>query len=240
MTLRIPPRPSSGGEYTFDYAGMMIGDRFNENIRSIQEKSQSQFKVPIILVTIDKVSDYSGFQNIKDLSRAWFIKWGIDHKYHRALLVLVSVEDKTAFIDGGREWNHRWKSHLNKIVFYHLIYHMQKSQLRQGVHETMVKLLKMAGSDPILPPRYSLLEKVKYAFFRGRIYSSQNFLAMAILFCIMLLGATLVMLSFVLPKRLKSHLLMSGFLLMGAALAIELMYRLSVSFSGVLSPFWDV
>lgn len=237
---KIPTRPTSGENHTFDYAGMMIGDQFNNKIRFIQEKAQNEFEVPIVLVSIDRVDDYFGYQNIRDLAQAWFVRWALDYKYHRALLVLVSIEDKTAYIEGGREWSYRWKAHLNKLVFYHLIYQMQKNQARQGVYETMAQLLKMAGADPVLPPRYSMLEKIKYSFFRGRIYSSQNFLAIAILICIMLFGSVLILVSFIMPKWIKSHLLMSGFFLVGASLAIELMYRLSVSFSGILSPFWDV
>ncbi|NIP95915.1 MAG: TPM domain-containing protein, partial [Akkermansiaceae bacterium] len=100
----MPPKPADG-EFFHDLAGV-VSARDAEEIKRLQESTFKQRQVPIVAVTVERMSDYiPDAQTIESFAHLWFDAWGIGTpEKNDGILVIISIVDRKGRIELGKDW----------------------------------------------------------------------------------------------------------------------------------------
>lgn len=162
--IEIPPQPAidGHGRFVHDLAYQLRASRAESNqIAAIQKVAFEQNDVPIIVVTINRMSDYGySFPNIQPFAKEWFNTWEIGTMdrpggHNRGILVLVSVKDRKGRIELGGDWGYRYDRSCQDIMDNLMIPHFKGGDYAAGLASGVKALGEMAAVGPQgTPPRF--------------------------------------------------------------------------------------
>src|SRR5262245_11342433 len=110
-----PPEKPAGNFFVQDYA-IVVHRSDLPAIAEVQQRAFEQHKTPIIVVTISSMRMYGNADDIESFAREWFDRWKIGTgSENKGILLLLSIEDRKARIELGRDWGRRWDDHCSKI-----------------------------------------------------------------------------------------------------------------------------
>lgn len=150
--VEIPPVPE-GDHYILDKAGILSTDTMSK-IGDIQERAAMSNETQIVVVTINSKTSYgAGALSIKDFAAKWFNEWGIGIRrggklYDRGILLLVSVGDRKARIELGREWGHRWDGYAQRVMSKMIVPQFKAGDYELGIIRGVDALGQMAQRGP--------------------------------------------------------------------------------------------
>lgn len=143
-----PERPNDG-EYISDTIDII--QRHDEHtIRTITSKLDREYRIPIIVVTIDSFLSYTDgeYLGIEAYSKKLFNFWRIGHAVHNyGVLVLIAKNDKIARIQLGGGWGFIYDDHAQKIMGETMIPLFEKNEFSEGITQGVVALDKLARTD---------------------------------------------------------------------------------------------
>ena len=149
----LPPKPA-GNEFTTDQAGLFTQET-RERIAQFQRKAFESFDVPIIVVTINRMSDYGASgTSIEEFARKWFDHWEIGTLSkkgggaNKGILLLVSQGDRRARIELGADWGHKWDGETQRIMDNVIIPQFKAGKFANGIVDGVEKLTAMAEAGP--------------------------------------------------------------------------------------------
>lgn len=146
--LLVPERPAVG-EFIADTVDMIsVADKVE--IQQTAQRLQAEYKIPIIVVTIDSLLTYTEgeYLGIEKYSRELFKYWGIGHKAHNyGVLLLVSENDKVARIQFGGGWGFLYDDHAQAIMDEIIIPHFKNGAFSEGIKQGIISLDKLARTD---------------------------------------------------------------------------------------------
>lgn len=143
-----PERPAEG-VYIADTVDLITNTDEYE-IKAIISKLDQDYRVPIIVVTIDSLLSYADgeYLGIEAYSKELFNFWGIGHAAHNyGVLVLISKNDRIARIQLGGGWGFLYDDHAQNIMDETLIPLFREGAFSQGIKQTVVKLDELARAD---------------------------------------------------------------------------------------------
>jgi len=122
---------------------MIEGEDFME-IREIVEQTLNETAIPIVVVTISRLSHYnaSGL-TIEKYARQLFDEWGIGHKSVRVggkevprnlgVLLLISEGDRKARIELGADWGHDKDLACDHIMQDFIVASFKRGEFSKGI-----------------------------------------------------------------------------------------------------------
>ena len=154
--LRIPAVPAHDGHHAFiqDYTGTVIKkQRVINQIRSAQKVAFEQYSTPIIVVIITRMSAFGYYKpGIESFATQWFNEWEIGTEKtnggNQGILLLVSIYDRKARIELGKDWGHDFDKHCQRIMDNVIISQFKQGDYSAGIIERTEALLKMASIRP--------------------------------------------------------------------------------------------
>ena len=179
--IEIPPQPGidGHGKFLHDLAYQLRGSQAELNqIAATQKLAFEEHDVPIIVVTINRMSDY-GYSgaNIQPFAKRWFNAWEIGTMdrpggHNRGILVLVSVKDRKGRIELGGDWGYRYDRSCQDIMDNLMIPHFKGGDYAAGLAAGVKGLGKLATIGPQgTPPRFRSRSKPRTS---GRSNSDEN------------------------------------------------------------------
>lgn len=154
----FPPPPANKG-FISDFARTITPDAASE-IARVQAAVFVDHDVPIVVVTIRKMADYGVTDwSIEKFAARWFDQWQIGKRTeagvlrNRGVLVLVSVGDRKARIELGKDWGRSWDGVANAILEERMIPAFRDGSFSQGIVDGVKALGAMAVEDPSSPPK---------------------------------------------------------------------------------------
>jgi uncharacterized protein len=238
-TGEIPPAPASQ-DFISDFARLLSPDA-KSRIAKAQQVAFETNNTPIIVVTINRMSDYGAVDvSIEDFARQWFNKWRIgtlDAKEagaNKGILLLVSGGDRRARIELGADWGRDWDDACLEIMNNTIIPKFKAGNFSEGIASGVEKLAEMAAGGPASPPPPpSLIKRVTRAADENptfkQVRSFSPFSTKAILGAIGI-GVAMILLSFFLPD-MRKFLLIGGIVLIVGALFTWVVLILLAAFS---------
>ncbi len=158
--LSLPPVPADG-LFIQDYA-MLLDDGTRAKIGELQEAAYNDHLTPIVVVTINSRAKYfGGGMSIEKFTQEWFNHWELgirdqDVLVNKAILVLVSVQDRQARIELGGDWGRGWDKHCEKIMQSHMVPQFKKGDYAKGASGGVAQLAAMAEIGPDGSPPFEL------------------------------------------------------------------------------------
>ena len=162
--IEIPSQPAidGHGRFVHDLAYQLRASQAESSqIAAIQKVAFEQNDVPIIVVTINRMSDYGySFPNIQPFAKEWFNTWEIGTMdrpggHNRGILVLVSVKDRKGRIELGGDWGYRYDRSCQDIMDNLMIPHFKGGDYAAGLVAGVKALGEMAAVGPQgTPPRF--------------------------------------------------------------------------------------
>lgn len=156
----MPARPASG-EFLHDYAQVIPAD-IQRAIRERQAAAFQANKVPIVIVTLPNLRLHDlGTREIETYAQKWFNGWGIGAaKKNDGILILLAVEERTARIELGRDWEHRWDDYTGRVMNGRMVPRFKQGEYGAGLLAGLEALERMAHSGvQSAPPNLSGWEK---------------------------------------------------------------------------------
>lgn len=149
---QIPPKPADG-EFFHDRAAT-IDQADEQTIRELQRKVFSEVGVPIVVVTINNLSDYiPTAPAIENVAKVWFDSWGIgSQRKNDGILVLISKGDRQGRIELGAAWGHRFDAYCQRVMDNTMIPYFKSGDYGGGIVAGVEKLADMARSGPQSQP----------------------------------------------------------------------------------------
>ncbi len=142
-----PPEPR---QFILDKADM-IGAEDEEAIRQIADKLLTDKVTPIIVVTINSMSDHGGRGlTIETFARLLFDQWGIGYaelqkkEWNTGILLLVSKNDRKARIELGAGWKRDKDEQCQKIMNELIVPRFKQGEFSAGIRAGALALDKMA------------------------------------------------------------------------------------------------
>jgi len=160
--VTIPPVPAINGrgEFVQDFASLLMPApaEMRARVFKAQEAALEDHNTPIILVTIHRMAvfGYNG-EDIQPFAQQWFDEWEIGTERrtgeNRGILFLISLADRKARIELGKDWGRRWDGHCQRIMDGTILPHFRNERYELGIIEGMEQLGAMArlGPDGIIP-----------------------------------------------------------------------------------------
>ena len=155
--IEIPPQPAidGHGKFVHDLAYQLAGSQEEMiQIAAIQEVAFEEHDVPIIVVTIDRMSAY-GYTgtDIQPFAKQWFNAWEIGTMdrpggHNRGILVLVSVKDRKGRIELGGDWGYRYDRTCQDIMDNLMIPHFKSGDYAAGLAAGVEGLGELAAVGP--------------------------------------------------------------------------------------------
>lgn len=147
---KLPLDPPRGREFVKDHAGLL--DKVSRfTVRSIGGALLRDQTIPIIVVTIESMSEYSDEgMRIETFAGLLFDQWQIGHinqgeqSWNKGILLLVSKNDRMARIELGGGWGYRESYVCQKIMRRYIIPHFKRGNFSGGILEGVKALDKMA------------------------------------------------------------------------------------------------
>tara|TARA_B100000700_G_scaffold16652_3_gene16488 strand:- start:913 stop:1866 length:954 start_codon:yes stop_codon:yes gene_type:complete len=155
--IHIPPTPAVDGEGFFihDYVGIVEPESNPvTQITKFQNIAFNDHSTPIIVVIIPRMASY-GYESttIEPFAREWFNQWEIGTSetdgHNRGILLLVSMGDRKARIELGKDWGRRFDYHCQDIMDYIIIPHFKNGDFVGGITAGVEHLGKMAETGPL-------------------------------------------------------------------------------------------
>lgn len=144
-------------EFVRDQAQMLSGQDRTEIIK-ICDRLLSDKATPIVVVTIEKMSDHGGAgMRIETFARLLFDQWEIGHAqlggqpWNTGILLLVSRGDRMARIELGNGWGREKDALTEQIMHEQIIPYFKQGDFSGGIKAGVVGLEAMARERP-LPP----------------------------------------------------------------------------------------
>ena len=144
------------GNFTHDYVGVLNGQKQLDRIAAAQKKAFEKYDTPLIVVVITRMSSY-GYCNsrIEPFATQWFNKWEIgtekSNGKNQGVLLLVSINDRKARIELGKDWGHDFDKHCQLIMDNVIISQFKQGDYSTGIVEGTEALLKMISIGPAGP-----------------------------------------------------------------------------------------
>ena len=140
-------------EFILDKAEL-ISDAHEEEIRTTADKILTETANPIIVVTINKMSDHVENENFRIETFAHFLfdQWEIGNvqaegfdpeTLNRGILLLISKGDRKARIQLGAGWGRRHDSHCQKIMDRRIIPKFKAGDFSGGIKSGFDSLAQM-------------------------------------------------------------------------------------------------
>ena len=155
--VQIPAAPANEGHGDFlqDYAGIINPNAPElKAIGKAQQIAFEQHDTPIVVVVITRMASF-GYQGdeIAPYAADWFNKWdigtlGVNGK-NRGILLLISIGDRKARIELGRDWARRFDHHCQQIMDKAIIPNFKAGNFTKGIQEGVQHLELMAVAGPI-------------------------------------------------------------------------------------------
>ena len=159
--LRLPPIPEDS-RFVQDRA-MLLNNDARDRIGELQQRSFVDNQTPIVVVTIHSKAEYFGRgMSIERFAQEWFDHWELGVRDHqglqanKAILVLISVQDRKARIELGAEWGNKWNKHCDKIMQTRMVPQFKKGNFDRGVVAGVAALASMASEGPEANPPFTL------------------------------------------------------------------------------------
>ena len=179
--IEIPPQPAidGHGKFVHDLAYQLAGSQEEMiQIAAIQKVAFEEHDVPIIVVTINRMSAY-GYTGaaIQPFAKRWFNAWEIGTMdrpggHNRGILVLVSVKDRKGRIELGGDWGYRYDRTCQDIMDNLMIPHFKSGDYAAGLAAGVKGLGELAAVGPQgTPPRFRSRSKPRTS---GRSNSKKN------------------------------------------------------------------
>ncbi len=137
-------------EFIRDLAGI-LDEKSKEEIKSICDKLLNEKATPIIVVTIESMSDYGGAgMQIESFATILFNQWGIGHEklgeeyWNTGILLLISRDDRKARIELGGGWGRREDGLCRQIMDEQIIFYFKQQKFSEGILAGVQALDKMA------------------------------------------------------------------------------------------------
>ena len=154
--LQIPAVPAHDGYHAFiqDYTGTILKkQRVIDQIRSAQKQAFEQYSTPIVVVVITRMSAFGYYKpGIESFATQWFNEWEIGTEKtnggNQGILLLVSIYDRKARIELGKDWGHDFDKHCQQIMDNVIISQFKQADYSTGIIEGTEALLKMASIKP--------------------------------------------------------------------------------------------
>ena len=164
QAIEIPPQPAidGHGDFVHDLAYQLRGSqRALNQIAAIQKVAFEEHDVPIIVVTINRMSAY-GYTGaaIQPFAKRWFNAWEIGTMdrpdgHNRGILVLVSVKDRKGRIELGGDWGYRYDRTCQDIMDNLMIPHFKSGDYAAGLAAGVKGLGELAAVGPQgMAPRF--------------------------------------------------------------------------------------
>jgi uncharacterized protein len=158
--LRLPPIPADG-LFIQDYA-LLLDDDTRTKIGELQRAASADSQTPIVVVTINSRAKYLGAgMPIEQFAQKWFDHWELGVRdqsvlINKAILVLVSIQDRQARIELGADWGRNWDKHCAKIMQSQMVPQFKKGNYAQGALDGVAQLAAMAELGPEGNPPFAL------------------------------------------------------------------------------------
>jgi uncharacterized protein len=145
--VTYPPRPAEG-EFIAD-AASLIQPQDKAKVRSTCEALLQSKGVPLLVVTINSMSDYgaSGWP-IERYAMNLFDEWGIGHSGNRnsGVLLLVSRNDRKVRIEMGAMWTHDRDALAASVINGTIVPRFKAGDFSGGIRDGVDALARQLGS----------------------------------------------------------------------------------------------
>ena len=146
--VTYPDRPAQR-QFVVDQAKLLEADDAVQ-IGRLCEKTLTEKKVPIIIVTINSLKDYgAGNWKISRYAQNLFDDWEIGHEdRNNGMLILVSVKDRQARIELGDAWGGQKDAEARNIMNELIIPNFKRKDFSKGILEGVRGLSAIAMGLP--------------------------------------------------------------------------------------------
>jgi uncharacterized protein len=142
-----------------DEADMIAGDDYSK-IHDIIEKTLNETAIPIVVVTIERMSRYGAAgMSIEQYARALFDNWGIGHPTvsvagkrvarNLGVLLLVSKGDRKARIELGADWARDKDDACNTIMQDYIVASFKRGEFSTGIRAGVEALSAMVSEKKL-------------------------------------------------------------------------------------------
>jgi uncharacterized membrane protein YgcG len=155
--VMIPPIPELNGvgKFVHDKSGLLMPAplEMRRRVFRAQKVAFEDHRTPIILVTIHHMAAF-GYEEeeIQPFAEQWFNEWDIGTEKttgeNRGILFLISVQDRKARIELGKDWGRRWDGHCQRIMNRVILPHFRNDNYSIGIIEGIEELSAMAQLEP--------------------------------------------------------------------------------------------
>jgi uncharacterized protein len=140
--------PPKKNIFITDHANL-IKPEHREIITRIQDECMEKHKTPIIMATVESMAKYSrNYSTIEEFSKVWLDWWRKgpvnSESGDKAILFVVSQDDRKTRIELGPDWGHRWDNHCKRIMKNRIIPNFKKDKYSEGILIGIKKLEEMA------------------------------------------------------------------------------------------------
>ncbi|MFW6304059.1 MAG: TPM domain-containing protein [Candidatus Sumerlaeota bacterium] len=228
----IPPLPTDH-PFTSDYANALSRET-EQQIALLQKQAYQSHDVPVVVVTIDRISDY-GTGSIEQLAMVWFNEWGIGKGStsgdNTGILLLIAMEDRKARIELGADYGRRWDDYCRKIMDDRIIRWFKRDEYNMGVLEGVRALAEIAAMDIDQPPAEiagepvsgDMVEKTLRFLNEGEPLTPVSFFSRNISFILIVVGIIFFILAWLYPDYRKTFLILGGLCILFAFVVIVIL-----------------
>jgi uncharacterized protein len=153
------PQPGYN-EFVIDNANLLSPEAEQE-IVTIARNSDAEFGTPIVVVTIDRMSEHSSYSEIEVFATVLFNQWGIGYEningqeHNTGILLLVSKEDRKARIELGASWGRDQDDQARYIMHELIIPRFKENGFEQGILDGVAGLDAIVQKKPLPSPPIS-------------------------------------------------------------------------------------
>ncbi|MEW6621475.1 MAG: TPM domain-containing protein [bacterium] len=144
--------PAHYDEFINDFAEI-ITSKDEEAIKAVTQTLRSQRGIPIVVVTIGTIHDYtSGHNTIEGFATGLFNNWGIgSREKNMGILLLVAKEDRKLRIELGAGYGRRLDRECKAIVDKVIVPQFKKGDLSGGIVLGVKAIDQMLRGKPPVP-----------------------------------------------------------------------------------------
>ncbi len=169
ITLEAPPE----GQFILDHA-FMIEDQDEVQIQEACTKLLSEMAIPIVVVTIDRMSSFGGEgMRIETFAMLLFNQWELGHKewngqyWNKGIMLLVSREDRVARIELGDGFGREKDAQSREIMETQIVSRFKSGEFSKGILHGVLALDKMARNEKLPKGPFPWKEALLVAGFIG-------------------------------------------------------------------------
>jgi uncharacterized protein len=181
--LRVAIDPPGEREFIRDLAGLVKPADANR-IRGLCDQLLTDLKTPILVVTVDSLSQYGGEgMRIDTFARMLFDQWGIGFEkrdgrpWNTGILLLVSRGDRRARIELGGGWKHQKDALCQRIMDERIIPRFKSGDYSAGILDGVEGLEAMVRGKEL--PRQPASRSVILFFVIGAALLVFTFVSLA-------------------------------------------------------------